>query len=90
MPTKRTRVARNIGQRITEAAIEAYIARDYIALHRALGLKPWEASPLPLEDEPLGVDQDSPPEDGSPWGETWPQAQELQRELEAAVRRRTK
>jgi len=83
MPTKRQRaIRRNAGDRITEAAIAAYQARDYDALHRALGLAPWEVSPLPSSVEPLGCDQGPRP---SFWQEHcgWEKAQELQRELEA-------
>jgi hypothetical protein len=44
VPTKRAHIRRN-DRRITEADAEAYIAGDGLALHRALGLKPWEWSP---------------------------------------------
>ena len=50
-------------------------------LHNALGLMPWEASPLPDEITSLGVDQGEPPS----WITRYPdrladyrQAQELQ------------
>lgn len=81
MPVKR-RASKVRHHRITQDAIDAFLAGDYCALHRALGLKPWEASPLPLEVTPLGVDQS--PSDGPEhllFHESWPKAQELQREL---------
>jgi hypothetical protein len=86
MPIKR-RTSKAMKHRITPDAIEAFIARDYLALHRALGLAPWEASPLPLSVSPLGVDPDDPPTgDGTGWEASWPLALELQRELQKAVR----
>ena len=86
MPIKR-RTSKALRHRITPDAIEAFIARDYLALHRALGLAPWEMSPLPLSVEQLGVDPDDPPPgEGTGWYESWPLAVELQRELQKAVR----
>lgn len=78
MPAKRTR-SKARSHRITAEAIAAYRAGDWTQLHRALGLKPWETSPLDVE-----------PGEESPWGpgsagsESWPQAQELRRHLEGA------
>jgi hypothetical protein len=85
MPVKR-RLAKGREHRITPEAIAAFEAGDYGALHRALGLRPWEASPLPLSVTSLGVDQDVPP-DPHPvgWAQSVPQAQELQRLLMAAA-----
>ena len=80
MPVKR-RVSKVRDHRITPEAAEAFAAGDYKRLHRALGLKPWEASPLPIDVTALGVDQGEPP----PWetlhAASWRQAQALQREL---------
>jgi hypothetical protein len=70
--------------RITDAAIEAFRAGNVLALHRALGLRPWQPSPLPLSVSRLGVDDDEP----GPWSEAeWRLAMELRRELEAAENR---
>ncbi len=81
MPVKR-RLIKGRVHRITPEAIEAFAAGDFLALHQALGLKPWEVSPLPLEIELLGVDQGPPPADSSwAWRQSWPKAQELQRLL---------
>jgi hypothetical protein len=86
MPIKR-RTSKAMKHRITPDAIEAFIAGDYLALHLALGLAPWERSPLPLSVDALGVDPDDPPTgNGTGWDEFWPQAVELQRELQKAVR----
>jgi hypothetical protein len=85
MPVKR-RLSKGRAHRITAEAVEAYKAGDYLGLHRALELRPWEVSPLPLSVTPLGCDQDERPDD-SPWNDSWEQAQELQRALEEAVRR---
>lgn len=86
MPTKRTRRIRGIEELITPAAVAAFKAGDYLALHRALRLRPWEASPLPRETEALGVD-DGPCQWGpnTLYGESWPRAQELQRRLMTAA-----
>jgi hypothetical protein len=87
MPTNRTPIARNrSGHRITPEVVAAYEARDYLALHRALSLKPWQASPLPLELTALGVDQGRAPDEGTAFALSWPLAQQLQREIEQALR----
>ncbi|OWK20748.1 hypothetical protein AJ88_26240 [Mesorhizobium amorphae CCBAU 01583] len=59
-----------------------------MALHRALGLYPWEMSPLP--DDPLGCDPDwiMPERTNNLFELSFPQALELQRQLEAAIRER--
>ncbi|ESY70005.1 MULTISPECIES: hypothetical protein [Mesorhizobium] len=69
---------------ITVEAIEAYKARDFSALHRALGLKPWEMSPLP--NHPLGCDPDweMPASANNLFALSFPQALELQQRLEEA------
>lgn len=69
---------------ITAEAIAAYEARDFVALHRALGLMPWEMSPLP--DHPLGCNPDwvMPEQTHNLFELSFPQALALQRELDAA------
>ena len=54
MPAKR-RVGKMRALAITPEAVEAFRAGDWIALHRALRLRPWEASPLDVQpgDEEL-------------------------------------
>lgn len=80
MPVKR-RTPKGRAHRITADAIAAFEAGDYHALHRALGLRPWQESPLPASVTALGVDPDHRPE----WAtDAWPIAAELQRELIAA------
>jgi hypothetical protein len=49
MPVKR-RAAKARAQRITPEAIEAFAAGDHVALHSALGLTPWNQSPLDVDD----------------------------------------
>ncbi|CAN7517013.1 hypothetical protein [Mesorhizobium caraganae] len=85
MPVKR-RKAKGKTHKITDAAIEAYKARDFIALHRSLNLRPWEMSPLP--DHPLGCDPERPPNhaDANLFAQSFQQAVDLQRELEAACK----
>ena len=87
MPVKR-RAAKERRHRITQEAVEAYVARDFHRLHAALGLFPWELSPLPAETCGLGSIKGEPPA----WmlempdrGADYRQAQELQRELEKAT-----
>jgi len=57
MVTNRTPLNRSARRRLTPEVIAAWKAGDESALHRALGLFPWDQSPLPREIEPLGVDQ---------------------------------
>ena len=65
-------------------AIDAFAARDDDALRVALGLRPWEASPMDAHDGP------SPWPEGSAGARSWPLAQRLRRELMAAVAARKK
>jgi hypothetical protein len=86
MPTNRIPVLRPVRRQITAAAVAAYRAHDFKALHHALGLRIWERSPLPRSVTPLGVDQGRGPGGDYPFDTvSWDQAQELQRALEAAV-----
>ena len=81
MPVKR-RGAKARPHRITPDAIAAFLAADFVALHRALDLALYEPSPLPQSVEALGVDPDNPPRaDGTAWAEAWPKVVALQREL---------
>jgi hypothetical protein len=76
MPVKR-RVAKLKAHRITEAAIAAFKAGAWLDLQRALGLKPWEMSPLDAGPTPPS------------WRKTtddWQQAVELRQALEDAVK----
>ncbi len=56
MPVKR-RTLKGTPHRITPEAVDAFRAGDYLGLHRALGLAPWETSPLPSDVTALGVRQ---------------------------------
>jgi hypothetical protein len=67
--------------RITPDAIAAFERGDMLGLHRALQLRPWQPSPLPLAVSGLGVDDDEP----GCWPEAdWRLALDLRRELLAA------
>ena len=68
--------------RITPEAIAAYEAEDGMTLHVALGLKPWEMSPLQVHEIPE-PSRDSP----YPWLRSWWKITRLREELEAAVAR---
>lgn len=76
MPIKR-RTPKNRDHAITPEAIEAYRRGDKTALHRALGLKPWMASPL------HGVGPCPWPK-GTAGETTWPLIIGLRAELEEA------
>jgi hypothetical protein len=78
MATKRTRKSRNLRARVTPAAVAAYRAKDYAALHLELRLAPWEVSPL----DAWG---DCPWPSRTGGGDTWDQAVQLRAELEAAA-----
>jgi hypothetical protein len=65
--------------RISPEAIAAYEAGDDRALDAALGLRPWEVSPL-------RVDQGPGPGGPTAWAASWPKAQQVQREIEKALR----
>jgi hypothetical protein len=81
MPVKR-RTAKTRDHRITDEAIAAFKAADWMGLHRALGLKPWMPSPL-------DTTTDQPPSWCSPhdgWGEFWVMVRALRLELEKAAR----
>jgi hypothetical protein len=88
VPTKRRKVAPRLSG-LTPAAVDAWRAGDYMALHRALGLSPWDASPLPLSVTPLGCDQRTPEQNAKMAYEhrlyhaTWPKALQLQLQLMA-------
>jgi hypothetical protein len=77
MPVKRTR-SKQRDNRITPAAVEAYRDQDWIGLHRALGLKTWETSPLDA------IGENSSPA-GTGGAESWPKAVALREELEMAA-----
>lgn len=76
MPSKR-RAAKGRLHRITPETVNAFRAGDAIALHRALGLRPWQTSPL-------DADTPEPPPDmhGGAWADSWPLAFELRTMLE--------
>lgn len=76
MPTKR-RAAKGKAHRITRQAFEAFTAGDGLALHRALGLRPWQPSPL-------DADAPEPPAWAGPlWADGWRLAHHLRGKLEA-------
>ena len=79
MPVK-ARAAKTRRHRITPEAVEAFVARDRLALHRALDLRPWHPSPLDTAAE-------APPawsQPGTPWHDAWTLVRGLRLELERA------
>ena len=80
MPVK-ARAAKTRRHRITPEAVEAFVARDRTALHRALDLRPWQPSPLE-------TDAESPPawsRAGSPGHDAWALVRGLRLELDKAA-----
>lgn len=79
MPIKR-RAAKGRPHRITRQAVEAFTAGDMLALNRALGLRPWQPSPL-------DADTPEPPAwaGPGPWRDGWRLAHDLRGMLEAAT-----
>ena len=74
MPSKRRMKTRSPMFSISDQARVAFKAGDYLALHAALGLKPWQVSPLDADGEcpyPLS----------SAGGATWGESQKLRQEL---------
>jgi len=61
MPTNRTPIGRKSVLKITPESVAAWKRTDFHELHRLLGLKPWEASPLPIEVTALGCCEDDLP-----------------------------
>lgn len=82
MPVKARR-AKSRAHAITPAAVQAFIADDYFALHQALGLKPWNVSPLHVREDSVCV---HPP--GTGYADSWDLVLRLRAELEAAVAER--
>ena len=80
MTTKRTRIRRPQKRRITPEAIAAWHACDYNALHIALGLRVWEASPLPECIIEIGVCEDKLPS-APAFADSYPKVIKLQRDL---------
>ena len=75
MPVKARR-SKHRKHRITQEAVEAFEAGDFKRLHNALGLAPWQPSPLDVDP-----DGESPHPPGTGGHDGWPLACELQREL---------
>lgn len=67
-------------ERITPDVIAAWHACDYNALHIALGLRVWEASPLPDSIIEIGVGEDGPPATPA-FADSYSKVIALQREL---------
>lgn len=78
MPTRRTPIKRAQRSRVTPAAVQAFIAEDDDALRELLGLKPWEISPLKAVGQ-------CPFASSSMGARSWPRAQMLREQLEAAA-----
>ena len=94
MPTNRRPLRRPAKQTFSPAVIDAWHKGDLWKLHDALGLAPWEFSPLPEEFGAYGLPFDQPPNDGLAMHESWQKVKALQIRLyevagEPALRNRT-
>jgi hypothetical protein len=78
MTTKRTPINRTGGHRITPQALDAFQCCDRLALHRALGLRPWQPSPL----DAVTVEPPAWAGECEAWRQSWPLARELRASLE--------
>jgi len=73
--TSRIRRARAItAHTVTPEATTAWRSGNMLALQSGAEPQLWKLSPLPLEDEPLRVDADRPPQadDGPMWAQSFP------------------
>jgi hypothetical protein len=85
MPVKR-RKSKHRAFQLTPDVFVAFEAGDYCALHRALGLKPWQPSPL-------DTDLEGPPPYGGPelcWNQARPLVLEIRRAILAAMKGKSK
>jgi len=71
------RKSKMLAHRITAEAVAAFQAGDETVLHRALGLKPWQVSPLAVDTAPGEGD-------GTGWGHSFLLARQLRAALVAA------
>lgn len=80
MATKRRRKHEQSRGTITAEAIRAFRDKDRIGLHRALGLRPWEWSPLDADSD------ETPPwrKSNDDWARDYAKARELRKALQAA------
>ncbi len=79
MPVKR-RAGKVHERAITPEAVAAFKAGDWLALHAALRLHPWECNPLDANAGP------SPWPPGCAGSISWPEAQRLRREIRREIR----
>ena len=77
MPTNRRPLRRPAKQTFSPAIIDAWRKAD-LGLHAALGLAPWEFSPLPEEFGAYGLPFEQPPANGLAVTESWTAIKALQ------------
>lgn len=75
MATKRAKRRRPQHVRVAPAAVRHFIRGERLELHRELGLKPWQASPLDVRP---ATDTES----RTAWGQSLDKAREFREELE--------
>jgi hypothetical protein len=82
MPVKR-RLPKGRPHAITDDAVAAFESGEWMELHRALGLRPWEASPLDAyrATPPEWMTSDERIAD---WAQAWAWRQELERRCASA------
>jgi hypothetical protein len=83
MPTTRIPLKKRRNRRITDEAIAAWHACDWARLHEALGLAPFEMSPLPRSLSAYGCTDTAPENPLTIFDGSWEKAKALQEELMA-------
>lgn len=78
MPIKK-RLRKEREHRLSPEAVAAFRGEDRETLHRALGLRPWEISPLDAHEPAC------PYPGGSAAARTWEKVREIRAELERAA-----
>lgn len=76
MPAKR-RLPKTRAHRITDAALRAFRGGQIISLHRELGLRLWQVSPIEVDGP--DVPANAAPGDKESWALAW----ELRQQMEA-------
>jgi hypothetical protein len=82
MPTRRVPLHRP-RRRISQAAVDAWQRGDVWAVHHALGLAPWEYSPVPLAWGAYGLPSEPSTHQGTALEQSWAKIRKLQLELYA-------
>ena len=80
----KARAIQDAGEAVSSSARWEEYLDNWSSLNRALGIRPWQISPLNVDDD------EQPPANSPPgyWTESFPTAQALRRQLLSAARPR--